>query len=220
MTLPRIPGAGYRPVALRRLHTDAVAARLLEAGLAGARTRLLDYGCGDFDLGFALRARIAFAAGYDPDGAAIRRAVRRAAALRAGNLFPTTDRSAALARPATLAVLVSVAQYLPPAALGTTLAEIAAGIVPGGRILLVDVPPPGLPPVADALVCLRHAIPRGAAGALLAWQAAAALARTPRFFHAREAVARLAESLGLACAFAAGNFTPASGRYTAILTKL
>ena len=65
-------------------------------------------------------------------------------------------------------VIVSVVQYLSREALEEHLAALAPKLAPGGRLVVADVIPPGLSPLADARALLAFAWRGGFFGAALA----------------------------------------------------
>lgn len=217
--------AHARNVGMAALWVEPLLEWLSRSGLLGSTTRVLDYGCGYFDVGLRLSGRVARVDGFDPDPQALALAhdrIAQAGGLQLSRLVEHVD--ALDPESYDLIVVNSVLQYLPDfAAVDAFLAGCARWLPrAAGHVVLSDLIPPDYSAPLDAVDSLVHAARHGHARAMVAhlWQAAtkpsglALLHIDPRQLQA--AAARH----GFVVQRLPRNLTPSRRRYSVVLSRV
>jgi SAM-dependent methyltransferase len=192
---------------------------LCAPGNLGAGARVLDFGCGYFDLGALLEDRGYLVDGYDinPETLAQARSIR---SFR-GQLFDSIDQLPHGAYD--LIILNSVAQYFDGLGdLERHLVTFHELLRPHGRVVLSDVLPPDYNPYLDAVWSLAYATIHGCARPMISHLAAAAT-KGKEFNLARyddQDISSVATRTGFTAQKLRKNYSPSIFRYTVQLSRI
>jgi predicted glycoside hydrolase/deacetylase ChbG (UPF0249 family)/SAM-dependent methyltransferase len=144
-----------------RAHYNAIARDVI--ALAAPHEKplaLLDYGCGDA-LSSPRLARAGMQVSlYDPAPAVRTRLKERFSAMHGISVLDEDPARSSGFRP-DIILVNSVIQYLPKAEAAALLGRLGSIVAPGGSLILADVVPPGVGPLADAWSLMRGALRHG-----------------------------------------------------------
>jgi SAM-dependent methyltransferase len=182
--------------------------------------RILDYGCGYFDLGMALAPRVGRIDGYDPHPPTLALAKSRASVLPNVSLHETLN--AIPQGTYDLIVVNSVLQYLPSdEAILELFRQFKTWLREGGpqKVLLCDLIPQDYSAPRDALRSLQVAVQNRLLGPMFVhlWKSARKGKQLQLYKLAPERTEELAREAGFHCERLPGNLTPSRQRYTCLL---
>lgn len=185
----------------------------------GPQSRVLDFGCGYFDVGIGVADRVGRIDGFDPDELTLDVVRQRVKPNSPTELFGAVE--AIPRRSYDLIIANSVVQYLGgDGDLARTLALFRDLLRGRGTVLLGDLIPPRYSSALDALrslwVACRHRMTLAMIVHL--WKAAFKGTRLQLYQVAPSRIAELAADAGFACELLRTNVTPSRRRFSCVLT--
>lgn len=187
----------------------------------GPQSRVLDFGCGYFDVGLGIADRVGCIDGFDPDELTLDVVRQRVKPNSPSQLFGSVE--AIPRRHYDLIIANSVVQYLGgDADLARTLTLFRDCLRGRGTVLLGDLIPPWYSSALDAFrslwVAFRHRMMLAMVVHL--WKAAFKGPRLQLYQIAPNRIVELAAETGFACRLLDCNVTPSRRRFSCVLTRV